>query len=189
MSDLDEVAAAIEAAGDAPVALLHCVSSYPTPPEQANLRAIATLRDRFGGIVGYSDHCLGLDVSLAAVALGAEILERHVTLDRSAPGPDHAISLLPGELAELVRRTRLVESALGDGTKRPQPAEADTARVARRSLVAGRDLTAGEVVDEASVAIKRPGDGLQPNRRDDLVGVTLRRSIARDEPFLEEDLT
>lgn len=188
MADLAEIAAAREAATGAPVALLHCVSSYPAPPEQANLRAIVTLRDRFGGVVGYSDHCLGLDVSLAAVALGAHILERHVTLDRSAPGPDHAISLLPDELGELVRRTRIVESALGDGRKRAQPAEADTARVARRSLVAARDLQAGEVVTKDAIAIKRPADGLGPARRDELIGVALRRPVARDEPFLDEDL-
>jgi sialic acid synthase SpsE len=188
MADLEEVGAAVAAVGETPFALLHCVSSYPTPPDQANLRAIATLREAFGGVVGYSDHCLGVDVSLAAVALGAEILERHVTYDRAAPGPDHAISLLPAELGALIASARVIESALGDGTKRPQPAEANTAAVARRSLVAARDLAAGDVVDEDAVAIKRPADGLAPGRLGELVGTTLRRAVARDEPFVEEDL-
>ena len=155
------------------------MSSYPAPPEQANLRAIATLRDAFDVPVGYSDHCMGLDVSLAAVALGASILERHLTLDRTLPGPDHAMSLQPDELADLVRRAHVLHGALGDGRKAPQPAERNTMAVARRSIVAARDLAAGDVLDAAALAIKRPGGGLPPARLDDLVGARLARPLAR----------
>lgn len=188
IAEIDAAVAAIGAGGGPPLALLHCVSSYPTPPEQANLRAIATLQERYGPLVGYSDHCLGLDVSLAAVALGAVVLERHLTLDRDAPGPDHAMSLLPGELADLVERSQVVWSALGTGAKEPQPAEAGTRAVVRRSLVAVRDLRAGETITAADVAAKRPGGGLPPDRLDALVGATVVRDIAADTPFTKSDL-
>jgi N,N'-diacetyllegionaminate synthase len=189
MADLDEVHAAVAAVDPVPIVLLHCVSSYPTPFEQANLRAIGTLRHTFENVVvGYSDHCEGLDVSLAAVALGVAVLERHVTYDRSAPGPDHAISLLPGELAELIRRARVIECALGDGRKAPQPAERDTMSVARRSLVATRRIAPGEVIDEMAVTAKRPAGGLPPSRLSDLIGRTAARVIKPDEQFVEADL-
>lgn len=191
MSDLEEIdtaVAAIAASGAPPLALLHCVSSYPTPPAQANLRAITTLRNRYGPLVGYSDHCLGLDVSLAAVALGAVVVERHLTLDRGAPGPDHALSLLPSELADLVARTEVVWTALGTGNKEPQPAEADTRAVVRRSLVAARELCVGETISETDIATKRPGNGLAPGFLDALVGSVVKRPIQADTPFLASDL-
>jgi len=188
MGDVDAAVEAIRASGGPPLALLHCVSSYPAPPEQANLRAIATLRTAFDVPVGYSDHCLGLDVSLASVALGACILERHLTLDRSLPGPDHAMSLEPDELAELVRRARAVQRALGDGRKVAQPAERDTMAVARRSIVAARDLAAGELLDERALAIKRPAGGLEPGRLDSVLGARLARALARDEQLTDAHL-
>jgi N-acetylneuraminate synthase/N,N'-diacetyllegionaminate synthase len=191
MATLDEVGAAVDAiraAGDPPLALLHCVSSYPAPLAQANLRAIVTLRDAFGVPVGYSDHCLELEASVAAVALGAVVIERHLTLDRSAAGPDHAMSSEPDELAELVARIRRAQSALGSGQKTPQPAEADTRAVARRSLVATRDLGAGARVGAGDVAVKRPGGGLAPAEIDRVVGATLTAAIGRDEPFAERHL-
>lgn len=189
MADLDEVREVVEAVDPVPVALLHCVSSYPTPPEQANLRAIDTLRRAFTDVVvGYSDHCEGLDVSLAAIALGAAVLERHVTYNRAAAGPDHAISLLPDELGELIRRARVIERALGDGRKTPQLAERGTMRVARRSLVATRRLQPGDVIDETALTAKRPGGGLSPARAADLIGRSVRRPIQPDEPFVEGDL-
>jgi N-acetylneuraminate synthase/N,N'-diacetyllegionaminate synthase len=192
MATLEEVGAAVDAirgAGDPALALLHCVSSYPAPLDQANLRAIATLREAFGVPVGYSDHCMELEASVAAVALGAVLVERHLTLDRGAPGPDHAMSSEPAELAELVRRIRRVESALGDGVKAPQPAEAGTRDVARRSLVATRDLSAGERVGAGDVAIKRPGGGLAPDDLGRVVGAILAAAVRRDEPFAERHLT
>jgi N-acetylneuraminate synthase/N,N'-diacetyllegionaminate synthase len=191
MADLDEVGAAMDAvaqAGATEVALLHCVSSYPAPPDEANLRAMDTLREAFHVPVGFSDHSLGPDVSLAAVARGAELLERHLTLDRKRPGPDHAISLEPQELSDLVRRVRVVESALGDGRKRSQPSELETRAVARRSLVALRDLAAGDTLTVDAVGVKRPGGGLPPAALDDVVGARLRRPVRRDQQLTEADL-
>ena len=184
MSTLAEVAeavAAIRAAGDSPVALLHCVSAYPAPPDEMNLRAMDTLRERFGVPVGLSDHTLGLEVALAAVARGAAIVEKHLTLDKAMPGPDHRASLDPEEMAALVRGIRTVESALGDGDKRPTPSELDTRRVARKSLVAARALRAGERLTEDAVAVKRPGTGIPPAELSRAVGRRLRRDVAADE--------
>jgi sialic acid synthase SpsE len=191
MATLEEVAEAVEAVragGNPGLALLHCVSSYPAPPEQANLLAIDTLRREFDLPVGYSDHTLGLAVSLGAVARGASVVEKHFTLDRRLQGPDHALSLEPHKLAELVTGIRAVEVALGDGEKRPQPAEEENRTVVRRSLVAARNLEAGERVGPGDVAIKRPGGGLAPSELDRVVGAELARPIAADEPFAEEHL-
>lgn len=192
MADLGEVAAAVEtvrAAGCRDLALLHCVSSYPTPIEQANLSAMHALRAAHpDAVIGYSDHVLGLDAAVASVALGARILERHLTLDRSLPGPDHALSSEPDEFAELVRRVRATEAALGDGEKRPQPAEADVREVARRSLVAARPLRAGEALDAAALTAKRPGGGMSPARLPELVGRLLARDVATGAPLSDADL-
>ena len=181
LAEVAEAVAAIRAAGDPPVALLHCVSAYPAPPGEMNLRAMDTLRERFGVPVGLSDHTLGLEVALAAVARGAAIVEKHLTLDKAMPGPDHRASLDPGEMAALVRGIRTVESALGDGDKRPTPSELDTRRVARKSLVAARALRAGERLTADAVAVKRPGTGIPPADLDRAVGRRLRRDVAADE--------
>ena len=190
MSDMTEVSAAVAAVRDAgapPLALLHCVSSYPTPSDQANLRAMDTLRAAFPGVpVGYSDHCMGIEVSLAAVARGAAVLERHLTLDTRRPGPDHAASLEPDELAELVRRARVVEQSLGDGIKVAQPAEQNTQLVARRSLVALRDLEAGETISSDNVGAKRPAGGLHPDALEELIGRRITQPIRRDEQITWE---
>lgn len=142
------------------VTLLHCTTEYPAPVEETNLRVLATLRHAFGLPVGYSDHTEGNAVSLAAVALGATVIEKHLTLDRSLPGPDHAASLEPGELADLVRGIRAIGQALGTGIKQPGRAEMANAIVARKSLVAARDLPAGHVLSEADIHVKRPGGGI-----------------------------
>jgi N-acetylneuraminate synthase len=184
MSTLEEVVAAVAAireSGDPPVALLQCVSAYPAPPADMNLRAMDTLRERFGVPVGLSDHTLGLEVALAAVARGAAIVEKHLTLDKALPGPDHRSSLDPGEMAALVRGIRTVEAALGDGLKRPTPSEADTRRVARKSLVAARALRAGERLTAEAVRIKRPGTGIPPADLERALGRRLRRDVAADE--------
>jgi N-acetylneuraminate synthase len=190
MAALQEVACAVDVvrSAGAQLVLLHCVSGYPTPAEQVNLRAIDTLRCAFGSPVGFSDHSLGLDASLAAVARDACLLERHVTLDRNRRGPDHAISLEPAELAELVRRVRVTERMLGDGRKRPQPAELDTRAAARRSIVAARPLAAGETLTSDALAVKRPGGGLEPARLAELVGARLLRALAEDEQLSEAHL-
>ncbi|MFN3829622.1 N-acetylneuraminate synthase [Tepidimonas ignava] len=144
------------------VTLLHCTSQYPAPMDQVNLRAMVTLSRAFGLPVGYSDHTMGIEVALAAAALGATVIEKHLTLDRTMPGPDHAASLEPDEMAALVRGVAVVSAALGDGVKRPQPCEEDTARVARKSLVAVAPIRPGDVLDDSRVGVMRPGDGMSP---------------------------
>jgi N,N'-diacetyllegionaminate synthase len=184
MATLEEVAAAVEiirTAGDPPLALLHCVSAYPAPPAEMNLRALDTLAAAFGCPVGLSDHTVGHEVALAAVARGAALLEKHFTLDRALPGPDHRASLEPAGLRALVAGVRVVESALGDGDKRPAPSEADTRRVARRSLVAARALAAGTRLAAADLVVKRPGTGIAPADAARVVGRVLRRDVAADE--------
>lgn len=184
MSDLEEVRRAIgwiRAVSPQPLTVLHCVTEYPAPPDQINLRAMDALRDAFGLPVGYSDHTLGDEIALAAVARGAVLIEKHLTLDRRRPGPDHAASLEPAEFAAMVRRLRAVESSLGDGVKRAAPCELKNVSVARRSLVAARDLPAGRVLAEADVAAKRPGDGISPAEIERVVGRTLKRALRRDQ--------
>lgn len=144
------------------VVLLHCTSDYPAAPEAVNLRAMDALHAAFGLPVGYSDHTLGTAIPLAAVACGACVLEKHFTLDRSLPGPDHAASLEPQELATLIQDIRAVSVALGDGIKRPQPAEVSTTKVARKSLVARTTIRAGDSFGPENIAIMRPGTGMSP---------------------------
>jgi N-acetylneuraminate synthase/N,N'-diacetyllegionaminate synthase len=181
LEDVDEAVAAVRGGGDPPLALLHCLSAYPAPPPEMNLRAMDTLRARFGGPVGLSDHTVGLEIALAAVARGAAIVEKHLTLSKELPGPDHRASLEPDELAALVRGIRAIESALGDGVKRPMPSELDTRAVARKSLVAARRLTAGDALTAADVAIKRPGTGIAPRDLPAVLGRRLRRDVEADE--------
>ena len=182
MATLEEVATAVSAVGGrAPLALLHCVSAYPAPPEETNLKAMDTLRARFGCPVGFSDHTPGLTVSVAAVALGATIIEKHFTLDRSLPGPDHRASLDPAELTALVAAVREVEASLGDGVKRPTAAELPTRAAARKSLVAARTLRRGETLIATSVAVKRPGTGIPPGELARALGKRLRRDVEEDE--------
>lgn len=163
------------------VVLLHCVTEYPAPPASVNLRAMETLRSAFGLRVGYSDHTLGTDVAIASVALGATVLEKHFTLDRTLPGPDHAASLEPAELTQLVASVRRVREALGSTQKGPVGAERENRGVARRSLVAARAIRAGSVFVEADFAMKRPGDGISPMRIWELLGTTATRDYAPDD--------
>lgn len=182
MATLDEVRCAIDAIraeGLDAIVLLQCTSAYPADPRDANLRALETMRAEFGLPVGYSDHTPGQETALAAVALGACIIEKHLTLGRTLPGPDHAASFEPGEFAKLVEAVRTVEAALGTGQKVPAASELDTLNVARKSLVAARDIAAGEILTEESIAIQRPGTGLAPARRADIVGRTVRIPVAR----------
>jgi len=180
MSHLEEVKAAVEAtekAGNRQVVLLHCLSNYPADPAEANLRAMRTMLAALDQPVGYSDHTPGIEVALAAVALGACVIEKHFTLDRNLPGPDHRASLEPVELAAMVRGIRIVEASLGHGRKEPAPSEADTAAVARKSLVAAQDIPAGTTLTEEMMVAKRPGTGLPPSMRDSFVGRQARRDI------------
>jgi N,N'-diacetyllegionaminate synthase len=191
MADLGEVEAALIAvrrAGDPPVVLLHCVSCYPAHPAEVNLRAMETLRGAFGVPVGYSDHTLGHEAALAAVALGACVIEKHFTVDCTLPGPDHQASIEPVELAALVASIRQVEMTLGHGRKVPLLREAEIAEVARKSLVAARDVAAGEVLDADAVAILRPGTGLAPAERDSVIGRTAAEAIPSGTPLTREML-
>lgn len=155
------------------VTLLHCVTEYPAPREAINLRAMDTLRAAFALPVGYSDHSDGIAIAVAAAARGAVMIEKHFTLDRSLPGPDHRASLEPDGFAAMVAAIREVEAALGDGRKVPAPCEAANARVARKSLVAARDLPAGHVLGEDDIRAMRPGDGRSPMDHWDLLGTAL----------------
>lgn len=163
------------------VTLLHCVTQYPAPPHAVNLRAMATMAAAFGLPVGYSDHTLGIDVALAAVALGATVIEKHFTLDRTLPGPDHVASLEPDELKQLVAGVRTIEAALGSRRKGPADEEMANRAVARRSLVAARALRAGEPMSLDALDCKRPGTGVSPMRIWDLVGLPARRDTDVDE--------
>lgn len=191
MSTLAEVAEAVQVVrenGDPPLALFHCVTSYPAAAADCNLRAMGTMRAAFGVPVGWSDHTEGIQVSLAAVAAGASLLEKHFTLDRGLPGPDHLASLEPGELAALMKAVREIESAMGDGVKRPADSELANAAVARRSLHAARQLPAGHVLTATDLIALRPGTGLPPSHRDHLVGRRLRVGVERGEMLGERHL-
>lgn len=188
MASLGEVEQAIEAleAAGTPrslVTVLHCNTEYPTPMADVNLKAMLSMRDAFGVQVGYSDHTSGIEVAIAAVALGARVIEKHVTLDRNLPGPDHMASLEPGEFAAMVAAIRKIEAALGDGIKRPSASEAGNKGVARKSLVAACPIRSGEVFSAANLTAKRPGTGLSPMRWDEVVGRAARRDFAADEPI------
>jgi N,N'-diacetyllegionaminate synthase len=173
MANLGEVDAAmrtIRSSGSPPVALLHCVSNYPADPSDANLRAMGTMARAFDAPVGWSDHTSGLEVSLAAVALGAAVIEKHYTTDRDLPGPDHEASLEPRELADLVQGIRKVEAALGNGVKEPTSSERGTAEAARKSIVAAHDLAAGAMLTPHDLVAKRPGTGLPPSLLPHIIG-------------------
>jgi N,N'-diacetyllegionaminate synthase len=163
------------------ITVLHCTTEYPTPMAEVNLRAMQTIRNAFGVAVGYSDHTPGIEVATAAVALGATVIEKHFTLDRTLPGPDHKASLEPAELSAMVRAIRNIELALGDGLKRPTASEAKNKSVARKSLVAARTIRAGELLTEANLAAKRPGNGISPMCWDQVLGRRAPRDFAADE--------
>lgn len=182
MSTMADVAGAVEhirASGPSPLALFQCVSDYPTDPATVNLRAMETMRRAFDVPVGFSDHTLGQTAAIAAVALGAQMVEKHFTLDKSLPGPDHAMSLGPEELRDYVSAIRTAESALGDGIKRPVQTELKTMMVGRRSLVSARGIAAGEALDESNVTLKRPATGIDPRLWEAVRG----RRAAADIPF------
>lgn len=189
IGEVETAVEALEAVGCRQFVLLHCVSNYPADPSDVNLRAMDTMSAAFQVPVGYSDHTLGLEASLAAVARGACVIEKHFTLDRCLPGPDHAASLEPNELKQLVSGIRIIEQCLGTGRKAPAASELGTAAVARRSLVAAADLPQGLLLDEAHIVVKRPGTGLPPSMRPHLLKRRLRRSVAAGSLLTLDDIS
>jgi N-acetylneuraminate synthase len=163
------------------VVLLHCTTEYPAPPESVNLKAMDTLAQAFGLPVGYSDHTLGIEIAVAAAACGAVVIEKHLTLDCSRAGPDHAASLEPDNFKAMVRAVRLVEQALGDGRKVPHPAEIKNIPIARKSLVAARAIAAGEILSVDKIAVKRPAHGLAPADYWDVIGRVAQRAYNIDD--------
>jgi N-acetylneuraminate synthase/N,N'-diacetyllegionaminate synthase len=186
MSNLAQVATAYDTllkAGAPSVALLHCTTNYPCPVDEVNLKAMCTLRDAFKCQVGYSDHTMGLEVPVAAVALGAEIIEKHFTLDRNMEGPDHKASLEPAELKSMVQQIRNIEAALGDGIKRPNKSESENAKVVQKSILAKRPIKKGEVLTEDNLVAKRAGSGISSVYWDVIVGTKALQDYDIDEPI------
>ena len=186
MANLGEIEAALdvlETSGTQRknITVLHCNTEYPTPMEDVNLKAMLAIRDTFGVKVGYSDHTLGTEVSVAAVALGATVIEKHFTLDRTLPGPDQKASLEPNELKAMVQAIRNIEKALGDGIKRPSPSETKNKLIARKSLVAATAIRKGEFFTKDNLAVKRPGTGISPMRWDEFIGQVAQKDYQKDE--------
>ena len=184
MSTLDEVGAAIDVMGKGTdITLLQCTTEYPCPFQNANLKAMATMGEHFGRPVGYSDHTIGIEVSVAAVAMGATVIEKHFTLDRRMAGPDHSASIEPDELRRLVSSIRNVELAMGDGRKTPAAVELNNSAAARKSIVARVSIRKGELLTEDNLAVKRPGTGISPMRWDEVVGRVAVRDYGPDDPI------
>jgi len=163
------------------ITILHCNTEYPTPMIDVNLNAMLSIRDQLGIAVGYSDHTLGIEIPVAAVAMGATVVEKHFTLNKKSPGPDHAASLDPSELKAMTRAIRNIERAFGDGIKRPSKSETKNTPIVRKSLVAAIGIAAGEVFTEENVRVKRPGTGISPMRWDEVLGKQAQRDFVRDE--------
>ncbi len=186
MATLGDIEAAIEVLEEAGTArsnltVLHCTTEYPTPMAEVNLRAMQSMHSAFGVAVGYSDHTSGIEVAIAAVALGATVIEKHFTLDRNLPGPDHKASLEPAELKAMVTAIRNIEIALGDGIKRLTPGEAKNKPVARKSLVASQAIKVGEMFSAQNVTAKRPGTGISPMCWDEVIGCVAQKDFLSDE--------
>ena len=184
MCEPDEILAAInvlEKNGSGEITLLHCNTEYPTPLKDVNLYAMRTMKKMFGKKVGYSDHTKGIEVPVAAVALGACVIEKHFTLDKNMPGPDHKASLEPDELGRMVKNIRNIEIALGDGVKRVSESERKNIAIARKSIVARRNIQEGEILTEENLAVKRPGTGINPMQWMEVLGTRAVRDFKEDE--------
>ena len=186
MATLEEIEVALrvlERAGTPreKITVLHCNTEYPTPLEDVNLLAMITIRDKLGVKVGYSDHTLGIEVAIAAKALGATVIEKHLTLDRNSPGPDHRASIESGELEKMVKAIRNIEKILGDGIKRPSPSEKKNMTIVRRSIVAARNIKKGEIFTEDNLTVKRPGTGISPMKWNEVLGTHANKDYQDDE--------
>jgi len=183
MEEIDDALAVLEEAGTprTKVTVLHCNTQYPTPMQDVNLLAMVSIMETLGVKVGYSDHTLGIEIPVAAVALGATVIEKHFTLDRSLPGPDHQASLEPVELCDMVIAIRNIELALGVSVKRPSPSEVANLSVVRKSIVALQSIKTGEKFTDANVTVKRPGTGISPMQWDEVIGNSAMRDFEPDE--------
>ena len=180
LADVETAVRALRDAGGGPITVLHCVTEYPAPDDQINLSAMETLKHALGLPVGYSDHTSGIHIPVAAVGMGATVIEKHFTLDTAMEGPDHAASLAPDAFRDMVRAIRGVEAALGDGRKQPAPCEMANAEVARKSIVVDRPIAAGEIIAPEHLAMKRPGTGISPTLLEQVLGRRARRDLQPD---------
>ena len=184
MAELNEVEEAVNVLkenGAGEITLLHCTTEYPAPFESVNLRAMNTLREKFGTEVGYSDHTVGFEAAVAAAVLGASVIEKHFTLNHNMEGPDHKASLEPEEFEVMVNNIRLIEKALGDGVKQPAEVEKKNIAIARKSIVAARDIKKGEIFTEDNITVKRPGSGISPMKWFEVLGTEAVRDFGEDE--------
>lgn len=184
MCNMEEVAVAIDTLnkyGAGKISLLHCTTEYPAPYKDINLNAMCKMKDKFGLEVGYSDHTVGIEIPIAAVAMGATIIEKHFTLDKTMEGPDHKASLEPDELKAMIDGIRNVEAALGDGVKVPSESEKKNIAIARKSIVAKRKIAKGETLTEENITTKRPGNGISPMKWFEVLGTTAKRDFEEDE--------
>nr|WP_297705531.1 N-acetylneuraminate synthase [uncultured Butyrivibrio sp.] len=181
MKEIEDAISVLRDNGANDIKLLHCNTEYPTPYEDVNLKVMKTMNEAFKVEVGYSDHTNGIEVPIAAVALGATVIEKHFTLDRNMEGPDHKASLEPDELAAMVTSIRNIEKAMGNGIKEPSNSEVKNIKAARKSIVAKRNIKAGEVLDERNLTTKRPGTGISPMRWNEVIGTRAIRDFDEDE--------
>nr|WP_297456539.1 N-acetylneuraminate synthase [uncultured Halomonas sp.] len=188
LSEVESALRTLEKAGAAEITLLHCVTEYPAPYAEINLSAMGTLANAFGVKVGYSDHTAGIEIPIAAVAMGATMIEKHFTLDAAMSGPDHAASMEPGDFRRMIQAIRHVESARGDGRKRPAPCEHANLDVVRKSIAAGQNIAEGEIITRGDLTVKRPGTGLSPSMLEMLIGRRATRAIDADELIDWSDL-
>lgn len=186
MATIDEIDAALRVLSSAGtskehITVLHATTEYPCPLDEVNLRAMQTIHDTFSIQVGYSDHTRGIEVPIAAAAMGASVIEKHFTLDREMEGPDHKASLEPDELIAMVRSIRNIEKTLGDGIKQPTPSERKNISVARKSIVASRPIVQGEILSEENITVKRPAGGINPMHWDNIIGTIASKNYDKDE--------
>ena len=181
MREIEDAVNILKDHGASELIILHCTTEYPTPYEDVNLNAMLAIKERFGYEVGYSDHTMGIEVPIAAVALGAKVIEKHFTLDRTMDGPDHKASLEPSELKTMVDAIRNIELSMGTGIKEPADSEKKNIAIARKSIVANKSIKKGEILTEQNLTVKRPGDGISPMKWFEIIGTKAIRDFEEDE--------
>lgn len=181
MGEIEEAVNILKDNGASEIVILHCTTEYPTPYEDVNLNAMLAIKEKFGYDVGYSDHTMGIEVSIAAVALGAKVIEKHFTLDRTMDGPDHKASLEPSELKTMVDAIRNIELSMGTGIKEPADSEKKNIAIARKSIVSNQSIKKGDILTETNLTVKRPGDGISPMKWFEIIGTKAIRDFEEDE--------